>query len=54
MKKNLHKKYNLVRKPLEDSHNGPIPGSSYSHKNMGNFIYYSLNSDPAEELLASI
>jgi hypothetical protein len=26
--------------------------SSYSHKNMRTFIYYSLNSDPAEELAA--
>jgi hypothetical protein len=30
----------------------PIPGSNYSHKNMRKFIYYSLNSDPAEELPA--
>jgi hypothetical protein len=27
----------------------PIPGSSYSHKNI---IYYSIISDPAEELPA--
>jgi hypothetical protein len=30
----------------------PIPGSSYSQKNMRRFIYYSLNTDPAEELPA--
>jgi hypothetical protein len=30
----------------------PIPGSSYAHKNMRKFIYYSLNSDHAEELPA--
>jgi hypothetical protein len=30
----------------------PIPGSSYLHKNMRKFIYYSLIFDPAEELPA--
>jgi hypothetical protein len=28
----------------------PIPGSSYSHKNVRKFIYYSLNSDFSVEL----
>jgi hypothetical protein len=30
----------------------PIPGSSYSHKYMRKFIYYSLNSNPAEKIPA--
>jgi hypothetical protein len=30
----------------------PIPRSSYSHKKIRKFIYYSLISDPAEELPA--
>jgi hypothetical protein len=30
----------------------PIPGSSYSHKNMRKVIYFSLISDNSEELPA--
>jgi hypothetical protein len=48
-----HKNWIEFEKQFEDSHIVvPIPGSSYSHKNIRKFIYYFLNSDPAEELPA--